>query len=479
MKKLHKLVIKSYLGPFVITFFLALFVILMQFLWKYIDDLVGKGLQWYIIAELMFYASATFVPLALPLAVLLSSLMTFGNMGERYELVAARAAGISLRKVLQPLFVTSIIICIAAFYFSNNILPVANLKWGALLWDVREHKPALNIKEGIYYKGIDNYVIKVGKKENDGRTIRDIMVYNNSDRQGNTDLTIARTGRMELTPDKRFLVFTLYDGYNYNEDMKDRKNRITRPFRRTYFKEQYQRFDLSSFAMVRTDEDFFKDNYKMLNLKQLNVAVDSLMKDLNKKNEEDAKNIINNYYYFAYIYANDSIKKDTVPQDTNKFLQKNYIDNFGKNERGSIIQTAIDIARNTKRQVEFADDDISYRKEMINRHEIEWNRKFSLSFACLVLFLIGAPLGAIIRKGGLGLPLVVSIGLFIMFHIISITGEKFATEGILIPYQGMWLASSILFPVGIFLMLKATTDSSMLSTEGWWKFFRKLFGRKK
>ena len=243
MKKLDTFILRSYLGPLVMTFFIALFILLMQFVWKYIDDLVGKGLEWYIIVKLLLYASSTFVPLALPLSILLSSLMMFGNLGEHYELVTMKAAGISLSRIMRPLIIVSIFISAVAFYFSNVVLPFANLKFLSLLYDVREKKLAFNLKEGVFYDGIEGFVIRVGKKDKDGNTIRDIMVYDHTKHLGNVSLTCAEWGRMELSKDKRFLVFRLYNGTNYEERVDLRSYESTRPFQRTSFKEQYQMFD--------------------------------------------------------------------------------------------------------------------------------------------------------------------------------------------------------------------------------------------
>ncbi|HCT70285.1 MAG TPA: permease, partial [Bacteroidales bacterium] len=276
MKKLYILILRSYLGPLILTFFIALFILVMQFLWKYIDHLVGKGLQWQVIGELLFYASTTFVPLALPLAILLSSLMTFGNLGERYELVAIKSAGISLRTVMKPLVVLSVLISIFAFVFSNNVLPVTNLKFKSILYDVRQQKLALNIRESIFYNGIEGYTMRIGKKDKDGVTIRDIMIYDHTSRMGNSTVTRAEWGRMEQSADGATLDLTLYNGYNYDEKT-DRRNEKNRPFQRTYFAEQYRRFDLSDFKMMRTNEELFRNHYQMLNLKQLTQAEDSLL----------------------------------------------------------------------------------------------------------------------------------------------------------------------------------------------------------
>ena len=272
MKKLNWYILKSYLGPLVMTFFIAVFILLMQFLWKYVDDLVGKGLEWHIILQLLFYASFTFIPLALPLAILMSSLMLFGNLGERYELVAMKSAGISLIKMMKPLVFFTLLISAGAFAFSNYLLPVANLKMQALLYDVREQKPALSIPEGVFYKGIEDYVIRVAKKEKDNQTVRDVLIYDHTNRMGNTSVTRAEWGTMVMTEDKKFLIFSLYNGFMYDEDPQRGLFSLVRPITRVKFKENKKRFDLSSFSMSRTNEEFFKDNYQMLNVKQIGRA---------------------------------------------------------------------------------------------------------------------------------------------------------------------------------------------------------------
>ena len=470
MKKISKLVLRSYAGPLVLTFFIALFVLLMQFLWKWVDELVGKGLEWQVIAELLFYASATFVPLALPLAILLASLMTFGNLGERYELVAMKAAGVSLRRIMMPLIVLSVVIGIGAFFFSNIMLPIANLKFRSILYDVRQQKLALNIPEGIYYNGIDGYTIRVGIKEKNEKTLRDIMIYDHTDKMGNTSLTMADSGLMEITPDKRFMVLTLFNGSNYFEDL-DRKTMASRPFRQTTFRESRHRFDLSAFSMVRTDEDLFRKNYQMLNIRQLEEATDSLHRQLSDKVTEFVKNFNTNYSHFHYKYdtlAVPDTAADSVYQWTAAFL-----DQFPRDQKVRIIENALNTTRNLKVNIGYQKDYVADKNLSIIKHRIEWQRKFTLSFACLVLFFVGAPLGAIIRKGGLGLPLVVSVILFVMYHILSTTGFKYAREGVLSPFEGMWLASAVFLPIGIFLTYKATSDSPLMDTDSW----KKLIGR--
>jgi lipopolysaccharide export system permease protein len=454
-----------------LTFFIALFILLMQFLWKYVDDIVGKGFEWYVIMQLLFYASATFVPLALPLAVLLASLMTFGNLGEHYELVAIKAAGISFRRAMMPLVVFSILLSAFAFYFSNNVLPVANLKFGTLLYDVREKKPALSINEGVFYNDIDGYTIRIGKKEADGVTLHNIMIYDHTEDMGNVNVTVAESGIMENTPDKRFLIFKLFNGNNYYEKLRDASGSQKRPFQRTKFKEEMRRFDLSSFKMSRTNEELFKDHYQMLNLQQLLEAEDTLRKEFVKREEDTYNYILRNFYFYTVIDTTVYPKADTA-----KALKDDFVDGFSPKEGKVLVDRALNSARGVNEQLEYIAKDYQLKTEIIVRHEIEWHRKFTLSIACLILFFIGAPLGAIIRKGGLGLPVVFATLFFILFHIVSITGEKAAREGVMSALQGMWLASLIFLPIGVLLTYSASTDSRIMSGDFWISFFKMITG---
>lgn len=468
MKKIYILVLRSYLGPLIMTFFIAVFILLMQFLWKYVDDLVGKGLEWDIIGKLLFYASFTFVPMALPLSILLASLMTFGNLGERYELVAIKAAGISLRRVMMPLVIVSIGISIAAFFYSNNVLPIVNLKYKSILYDVTQQKLALNFKEGVFYNGISGYVMRIGKKDPDNVTIRQVMIYDHSENQGNTKLTVADSGRMEQSRDGGFLLLTLWNGYNYDEKA-DRRSDGKREFQRTHFGEQYRRFDLSGFKMSRTNEDFFKKNYQMLNLKQLRHSTDSLDKDLENKYNEVQVSMMSNYYSLQQAKLTDSLEKlsSTVPAG-------NILSKFDQPMQMRIINLALSSARNAKSNIEYNTQALHDKQTLLNKHDIEWHRKFTLSFACLVLFFIGAPMGVIIRKGGLGLPLVVSVLFFVIYYVISLTGEKAAKSGGLDPFTGMWLSSIILLPLGFFLTYKASTDSPLMDADAYWKVINRV-----
>ena len=423
-----------------------------------------------IIGKLMVYVSITIVPLALPLSILLSSIMTFGNMAEHFEITACKSAGMSLQRIMRPLIVTAILICITAFYFSNIILPMANLKMNALLYDVRQQKPALYIKEGVFYNGIDGYSIKIGEKDSDGKTLHNIMIYDHRENRGNTNLIMAESGSMVMSQDERYLILTLLNGTSY-EERQSSPGKNNRPLMRSEFEEQVVRFDLSSFKMTRTNEQLFKDNYQMLNLSQLTSAADSIERRLDQKKEDLFHRAKINYSILP-----DSASK-TLTQHEPSLKEDNFILNFPMEKRAMIINSALLSARNMKSITDDIIIDLDGKSRVLAKHRIEWHRKFTLSFACLILFFIGAPLGAIIRKGGLGLPVVVSIVLFVCYHVISISAEKFAREGVISPFEGMWMSSFVLLPVGIFLTYKATTDSALFDKDAYFRFFKK-FSRK-
>lgn len=469
MKKLTLLVLRSFAGPMILTFVISLFVLEMQFLWKYIDDLVGKGLETMIIIKLMIYVSVTLVPLALPLSLLLASIMTFGNLAEHFEITAFKSAGVSLQRTMRPLIIFAFMISIGAFFFSNNVLPVANLKMNALLYDVRQQKPALLIKEGIFYSGIDGYSIRIGKKDDDGQTLHNIMIYDHSENKGNTKVIMAESGKMAMSDDDRFLILHLNKGASYEESYgTNGTQKSVKPLLRTEFEEEIVRFDLSSFKLTRTNEQLFKDNYQMLNLKQLSYASDSIAKKINDKQSE----FFNTMIPALNLDTFHGSRIRTIP-----FNKPDFLSNFDQQKAKMIANSAVYGARNIKGLADDAENDISIKIKSRNKHNIEWQRKFTLSFACLILFFIGAPLGAIIRKGGLGMPVVVSILFFVLYHVISISGEKFAREGVIPAWKGMWISAIILLPIGVFLTYKATTDSALFDREAYLKLFR--FGSRK
>lgn len=469
IKKIDVFVARTFLGPFVATFFIVLFILVMQFLWKYVDDLIGKGLEWFIVGKLLFFASSSFVPIAIPLAVLLSSLMTFGSMGEYYELTALKSSGISLFRIMRGLLVIVLLICFGSFYFSNSILPVANLKFYSLLYDIRQQKPAMNLKEGIFYNDIEGYSIRANKKDPDNKTIYDVLVYDHTSGRGNDNVLIAKKGEMTMTVDKRYLILKFYDGHQYEELASKGKKKSSYEQTRTTFKEWEKIFDLTDFKLSRTDESLFEGHYEMMNIRQLDEEIDT-MKRAMLAHKKNLRNYTEPYFRFAKtkveILKNYSSEKNI---DTKPFLE-----NFSKSEQKDLIQKTLNSVRTVKGFVSIMVKDLDIQQSNIIQYETEWHRKITLAVACMVFFFIGAPLGAIIRKGGLGLPLVVAVLFFIFQYVLSITGEKFAGERVMTSFQGMWMAIFILTPIGLFLTYKAMHDSSLMNKESYITTFKKI-----
>ena len=439
MKRLHLFLIKSFFPPFIASFCIAIFLLLMQFLWKYIDDLVGKGLDFIQISELLFYASARFVPAALPIAILLSSVMVFGKLGEQYELMAIKSAGISFYKLLFPLMFLVIILGFSSFLFSNYIMPIANLKNASMIYDIQKKKPALNIKEGIFYNEIEGFSIKISKKEADGTILKDILIYDHTSGEGNNKVLIAESGKMEITNDEKFLELSLYNGYSYI-DIKDQKKK-TNPFRTTHFQQNIIRFNLESFKTIRNSESLYKGHYAMLNNQQLDKAIDSLQ----LKYQECKELFVNN---FSGKYKN-TLPLESAIRDSLITTKDKLIYNIAINK----IRTLISIIKSNKNNLE-------YQKIIITKHKVEWHRKISLAFSCILFFLIGAPLGSIIRKGGFGVPVLVATLLFILYYIINVIGEKSSKELSIQAFEGMWLANIVFIPIAIFFIYKAQNNSS-------------------
>ncbi|MBK8845383.1 MAG: LptF/LptG family permease [Bacteroidetes bacterium] len=446
---------------------------MMQFLWKYVDDMVGKGLEISILMELLMYSAVQMVPLALPLAILISSIMTFGSLGEHYEIVAAKASGVSLLQLLQPMFVTSALICLFAFYFSNYILPIANLQQGALLYDVTHKKPALNIQENVFYKGIENYSIRVKSKAKDGQTLYGIIIYDHSDNMGNTKVMMADSGSMQMSTDGNILMVTLRNGSSYEELHQGRKGRYTRPMVRTQFAYEQVRFDLSEFALKRSDKELFKENKGMLNIWQLQNIMDSMKVEIEERHEAYLRSA--GIYYTIISDSQNFYKAYPAAKAVNPELIVGPA-RMAQCKAQALTQTNIikDIFNVLK--IEYG-----MKKENIARYKIEWHRKFTLSIACIILFLIGAPLGAIIRKGGLGVPIIIAILFFLIFHVLSISGEKMAREMQSTALFGMWLSTLVLAPVGLFLIYLASKDSVIINSEVYkkaWNWMVSLFAKR-
>jgi lipopolysaccharide export system permease protein len=470
MKKIHLLLLKSFIRPFVVTFLIVMFVLLMLFLFKYIDDLIGKGFEWYVILELMMYASATNVAMALPLSVLLSSIMTYGALGENYELVAIKSAGISLRRAMSPMFVVVVILSISAFIFSEYMLPKANLKYYSLLYDARQQKSANFLPEGVFSSTFPGYSIRVNHKDADGQTLHGVMIYTKNATDNTMDVLIAKEGKMYRTPNGNFLVFKLKDGIRYSETHGQSNYNSRERLSRYRFKETEQKFDISGLKLHRTDENEFRAAYQMMNLKQLKTEEKRTVGQLDSGLKLNYKLASQYLKYFSVPDKSITVKKYN-PGKTDPLAGLN------TNQKLSTFIQAAGEVRSITDVIKNRNDRDSELLRNVHRLVLEYQKKFTLSAACLALFLIGAPLGAIIRKGGLGLPVVVSVIFFLIFYIITTIGEKYAKDGDLSPVIGSWVAIIVITPIGIFLSYKAATDSAIFDMELYKRFFTKLFKR--
>jgi lipopolysaccharide export system permease protein len=481
MKRLHWYIIKTFLGPFIMTFFIVVFILLMQFLWKYVDDMVGKGLEFNVLGEMLFYASFGVLPFAFPLAMLLASIMAFGALGENYELVAMKSSGISLFRIMKPLFFIALLVTGIAFYFANYILPDTNLRFTTLLWSVKQQRPELVLQEGVFTNEMDGYSIRVGRKDKKTNILKDLLIYDHTDNKTNQSVTVADSGFLRITEDKKYMVLNLFNGINYSEERisrADRKSGQTYPFRRDKFEEETIRVRVSGFDFSRRDENIFRNTYRMLNISQLKFMEDSLGNDYYNRLKNFILQIRLNSPVSQRIHnhlaVHDSMKRELNIQPDSLFDVSEYFNKQDKWIKSEIIQAALTEVRNNVQTINLYDDQLYNRKKLLNKYTMERHRKYTLSLAVLIFFFIGAPLGAIIRKGGLGMPVVVSILLFIAYYVISMTGEKSAREDVWAMLPGMWFSTFIFLPIGLWLAYKAATDAALMSMETYGKFISKL-----
>lgn len=484
IKKLDILVLRSFIGPFIATFFLTLFVLILQFFWLWIDDFVGKGIDVITMLRLVLYLSATLVPMALPLAILLSSIMTFGNLGETFELVAIKSAGIGLLRFMLPLLVTVVLLSGMAFMFNNYVIPVANLKMKTLHYDLVNKKPAFDLKEGVFYTTIPDYAIKVSKKEKDS-ILHNVIIYESSTGPQDNIVT-AEKGIMRISADKRFLEFTLINGWRYEE----RGNRYSNntDFIRLGFKEYKKVLDLSSLTLSHTSDSTYRDRYEMLSTRQLGRNIDSLEKNLTKFRERDRLELQSYLEFSKYLDTGwinvkaPPVKKgvafiDQLPDS----LKLPTEDKTLTAVKPSVIDQSISFANSAKASIEGPSWDYEAKRKDLRLHLMVWHEKFTMSIAVLVLFLIGAPLGSIVRKGGIGTPVVFAVVFFVIFFLLNNFGKKFVKEDVLQPMAGMWLATAVLVPLGLFLIYKALHDSQLFNKEFYFRIFRavrKMMARK-
>jgi lipopolysaccharide export system permease protein len=545
MRKIDKLVLKSFIGPFILTFLVVVFILLMQHMLKYFDDIIGKGLGWDVVGQLLFYFAIFMTPVALPLAVLLSSLITFGNLGEHFELTAIKSAGISLIRTLQPIFFFVLLLTGAAFYANNYLVPKAALEAYSLLYDIKQKKPALDLREGVFYYGIPDISIKVNKKfPKDADALKEIIVYDHRKNDGNREVTIADSGRMSTILNERYLKFELFNGYNYSEGSNEREmsgtqNTPNESMSRSKFDRTEVVFDLSSYDLKRTDKKWFESNRIMRNMSELNHDIDSI-------NEEVLQQQLNLYTfknsYFSHFTKRDSVsmpehlyqfklKKDslarlkfakdykeapkpteqseaqvttpteslrskpaknrlldqikrprktgvasrsTEPRDSGKLSTNDKRDStaiakidsiFQAPARVNVAQAATNMARQVKSQIESNNASRETYQADLRVFQIQWHKILASSMACIAMFLIGAPLGAIIKRGGLGVPFLVSILFFIVYYLLSMQGEKFAKQGTISPIVGVWAADFILLIIGLLFLRQARVDARLFEAD--------------
>ncbi len=532
MRRLDKLILKSFIGPFFLTTIVATFILLVQYMLKYFDDFVGKNLGFKVFGELLFYFSINILPNALPLGVLISSLMTFGNLGENFELSAIKSAGISLTRALKPIFFFILTLTISSFFFNNYVVPAANLKAYSLIYDIKHKKPALDIKKGVFYNGIPNYSIKANEKFSDNVTLKDVMIYDHTRKNGNNFVILADSSRMFSMYNDKFLKLELFDGQYFNQQAT--KNNPVDQFQRTSFDQMYMMFSLSSFDLKRTREELFQNNRQMKNIKELTSDIDSLeveqesaitslhklskqylyhrmdRSSFQKKKQVKSDSLqlkssminkngkkqtqlekakasmfdINFAYFYGLGLIKDSTRSDSswrrnrqvtgsidqLPEKSNGILAqmdlKDLDSLFTTNRKQSLVlASALRKSRNYKVNISSIKSQLKRLRYESERYKIAKFKKYSQAFACMVMFLIGAPLGAIIKKGGLGFPVIISIFFYIFYYVTSILSEKWAVAGYVNGAYSIWMSDLILLPVGLFFLRQARVDARLFDTD--------------
>ena len=477
MKTIHKLILKSYLGPMILTFFIVMFVLMMNFLWRYIDELVGKGLDAGIIIELLSYAMANLIPMGLPLATLLAAIMTMGNLGENYELLAMKSAGMSLPQIIKPLIIVVGLISIGSFFIVNDLVPAANKKFYQTMADIRQMKQTLEFKDGLFFNGIDDLSIRVGHQDPETGLLNEVLIYDNrgeGGNLGNMTTTLADSGYIRISDDKRFLVITLYNGESYEQARTPNQWYSQSTLKRNKFKAQKAYIPISGFKMERSDENQFGNMSQTRNIAELQDEIDTLELQVNSATNRSYDPLLK-----GRIFAKDTLAimeyPDTLtPRNLRPVDLLDSLPLLDIRQQERIWSQAAIQARNSRSVLTFDETQAKWALSELYRNKVEWHRKLSLPVSIMIFFLIGAPLGAIIRKGGLGMPIVISIGFFVIYYIISISGEKMAKEGTWEAVYGMWLSSFILTPIAVYLTYKATNDSGLLDVDWYIGKFKKM-----
>ena len=477
IKRLDLFILKAFLLLFAATFFICLFVFMMQYTWRYIDELIGKGLSTKVLAQFFWYMGLNFVPAALPPGILLASLITFGNMGEKLELLSMKAAGIPLLRILEPLFFVVLILCGCSFYFQNRIAPEATKQLGALVWSMRQKSPELDIPEGVFYSEIPGYNIFVERKDKETGMLYGMMIYSNTGSQQDVQIVLADSARLQSTADKMHLMLTLWNGERFRNMDSHSANMMKAevPYMRETFTHEIDLIDFDGNFNVM-DASLFAGNAVTKDLKNIRLSIDSLEHRIDSMGNS------------LYTLERSSVMERNLPQmkekDSLKVVAKvadippfdSLYQNLTTEQLQSTIRTATSKVRQLKSEYEFRSIMSNEDNRVLRYHRVEGHKKFTFALACIVFFFIGAPLGAIIRKGGLGLPVIVSVAIFIFYYIVNASGEKLAKSGVWNISFGIWLSTMVLVPIGAFLTYKANQDSAVFNIEGYRAFFMRLLG---
>ncbi|MDI1353353.1 MAG: LptF/LptG family permease [bacterium] len=473
LKKLHKLTLKSFLPPFVATLFISVFLFfLVEIVITYLDDLIGKGLKTTDLIKLFTYAWIAIIPQCIPLAVLLASIMSFGNLAENYELAAMKSSGLSLYKIMAPVFVLILVLAGLTFVFNNFILPVVHLKSTSLLYDIRQKKPTVNIKEGIFYNGIENFSIRVGRKSANKDTLHDIFIYNHTAHLGNNIQMYSNTGKITTTADTSDLVLILRDGNRYEESAYSNNSDERTSLSQLTYKQLQVNIPLEDFKLKRTNEELFKGNEEMLNVWQLDSVVDSTKRILQRR----INNLNTQAQTSFYTRTSASIK---TKQNNPLVSVHSVFDSLKVDDFNRAVDNSMNMARTAQGNIDNSQMAFENDKSVITKFLMEWHKKIVICFACIVLFFVGAPLGAIIKKGGLGMPVIVSVFFFLAYYILTEVFMQLALDRKLPVYQALWMPLVIFLPISIFLTIKAAKDSVIFDFSIYYYWIGKLFKRKK
>lgn len=465
LKTIHRLVLKAYFGPLLLTFFIVTFVLMMNFVWRYIDELVGKGLDAGVIIELICYATINMIPIGMPLAMLLAAIMTMGNMGENYELLAMKSSGMSLMRIMKPLIIVVGLISIGSFFVVNNLVPYANKKMTSIIYDIRRQKQVLEFQDGLFFNGIDDMSIRVGHQDPVSGLLYDVLIYDNRTANGNMTTTTAETGYIRLSDDKKYLLVTLYNGDNYQQTRNNQwytRNEL----RHDTFDVQNAKIAMDGFDFQRSDNSGAIGGSQTKNIVELQHDIDSLDVTVSTTTAKSYEPLLKDNIFtrdIQVLQLPDSLRKDKTGYRDAYLLDS--IPTMTVRQKNDLWNSARAIALNSRNSFSF---DETAAKEALNqlyRSKNDWHRKLSLPVSVLIFFLIGAPLGAIIRKGGLGTPIVISVVFFVVYYIISLSGEKMAKEGAWSSMLGMWISSIVLTPIAAYLLVKATNDSQLLDVD--------------